>query len=144
MWLCTSSTRNPSTPPTSHEPKNKRIHCSHTDGIPVAETGLQRLERLRREAAALSPKAAHIALALLPGAAHLPDGWRECLRATLARRAGTPPPLSPLEFDAIRVTAGSLPAYPEWVIQDPDHPAACRLMAAAWDLGRHGRTSSPS
>ena len=123
--------------------RKNAITCSHTEEIRVADTGLQRLERLRREAAALSPKAAHIALALLPGAAHLPDGWKECLRAALIRRAGTPPPLSPLEFDAIRVTASSLPDYPEWIIQDPDHPAACRLMATAWDLGGPGQTSSP-
>jgi len=104
-------------------------------------SGTECLARLRAEAAALSPRAAHIALALLPAVDHLPDAWKAGLRKTLTHRAGAAAPLSPIEFDAIRVTAASLPhAYPEWVVTDPEHPKARELIVNAWrEAERRGR-----
>ena len=40
-------------------------------------SGAECLARLRADAAALSPRAAHIALALLPAVDHLPDAYPE-------------------------------------------------------------------
>jgi len=104
-------------------------------------SGIERLARLRADAAALSPRAAHIALALLPAVEHLPDAWKAGLRKTLTHRASAAAPLSPVEFDAIRVTAARLPhAYPEWVVTDPEHPKARALIVDAWRAGRHARS----
>ena len=106
-------------------------------------SGTERLARLRADAAALSPRAAHIALALLPAVDHLPDAWKAGLQKTLAHRASTAAPLSPVEFDALRVTAASLPhAYPEWVVTDPEHPKARALIVNAWQAAQHARTQS--
>ena len=100
-------------------------------------SGTECLARLRADAAALSPRAAHIALALLPAVDHLPDAWKAGLRKTLTHRASAAAPLSPIEFDAIRATAASLPhAYPEWVITDPEHPKARALIVNAWEAAR--------
>lgn len=100
-------------------------------------SGTECLARLRREAEALSPRAARIALALLPAVEHLPDAWQAGLRKSLTRRAESAMPLSPIEFDAIRVTAASLPhSYPEWVMTDPEHPPARALIANAWLAGK--------
>lgn len=96
-------------------------------------SGTESLARLRAGAAALSPRAAHIALALMPAVDHLPDAWKAGLRKTLAHRAAAAAPLPRPEFDAIRVTAASLPhAYPEWVVRDPEHPKARALIVEAW------------
>jgi hypothetical protein len=103
-------------------------------------SGTERLARLRADAAALSPRAAHIALALMPAVEHLPDAWKAALRKTLAHRASATAPLSPVEFDAIRVTAASLPdAYPEWVVTDPEHPKARELIVNAWQAAQQAR-----
>lgn len=112
--------------------------CDRGDGRKMS--GTECLARLRADAAALSPRAAHIALALLPAVDHLPDAWKAGLRKTLAHRA-TAAPLSPIEFDAIRATAASLPhAYPEWVVTDPEHPKARELIVNAWrEAERRGR-----
>ncbi len=108
-------------------------------------SGSECLARLRADASALSPRAAHIALALLPALSHLPDAWEAGLRATLTRRAGNTPPLSALEFDVIRVTAASLPnAYPEWVVNDSEHPAARQLIWEAWVAAERCRLRRPS
>ncbi|CAN7223799.1 hypothetical protein LJR260_001999 [Variovorax paradoxus] len=114
--------------------------CDQGDGRRKM-SGTECLARLRADAAALSPRAAHIALALLPAVDHLPDAWKAGLRKTLAHRAGAAAPLSPIEFDAIRATAASLPhAYPEWVVSDPEHPKARELIVNAWREGaRRGR-----
>lgn len=105
-------------------------------------TGTECLARLRRDGDTLSPRAAWIALALLPAVEHLPDAWKVGLRKTLTRRAESVAPVSPIEFDAIRATAASLPhAYPEWVVTDPGHPAARALIVDAWIAGKRLRAT---
>ncbi|WGT65212.1 hypothetical protein [Variovorax paradoxus] len=104
-------------------------------------SGAECLARLRADAAALSPRAAHIALALLPAVDHLPDAWKAGLHKTLTHRASASTPLSPIEFDAIRVTAAGLPhAYPEWVVTDPEHPKARELIVNAWETAKRYRS----
>ena len=104
-------------------------------------SGTECLARLRADSEALSPRAAHIALALLPAVDHLPDAWKAGLRKTLTHRASATPPLPPTEFDAIRVTAFSLPhAYPEWVVTDPEHPKARALIVEAWEAAQRYRS----
>ena len=104
-------------------------------------SGTERLAQLRADAAALSPRAAHIALALMPAVDHLPDAWKAGRCKTLAHRASAAAPLPRTEFDALRATAASLPhAYPEWVATDPEHPKARALIVNAWQAGRQARS----